>query len=417
MSRPIAQCLARCREPLNKERFSKQINMISITFLNGEVWECSEEEWADQTMEVYIARQLQVSPEQLCVQLLHPPSTYMALILPRKVCSIELDGVKPVRQFEWLRTCRNESILRWWLSTPSPPLELFANPHPLAVEWILDRLRHQVEGCNGMEDSIANELCLNPHPEVVEMILSHPEWQHLGMMAKNENESIIDEVLLRMDPHDLHIWFELFHHPHHTVAVEKAFSYCFHTAVTPLPKLPAHPHPRLLDLWYEDKGSFSSPGWLATGHPRVLDWWMEWLDRQLFAAIDYRAAQFDYEPWVDWLLNNRHRVQTMYLSRNPHPKMIAYLQAHPEDIELEQLVLNPSPDAVKMSLEQLTYACDWDRQMVWHNAIRNPNPDMMRGLLHLPRRPIIPDRAVWECFSTSDEWDLSICHRKVEDET
>lgn len=173
---------------------------MKVLLLNGEIIEFPNDPNDSSKHHQTISKHLNIHPLQL--RLIKPTNfnedTYWAFISPKPV--VQLSEYKIVNDFhnisyesydsydfEWLRTCVNESVLTYFLKLRPCSKHLYRNPHPLVVEAILDHFDKNKE-------STIVELNKNPSDRVVDFLLAHPQWIRLSTIRHNLNPRAIRYV-------------------------------------------------------------------------------------------------------------------------------------------------------------------------------------------------------------------------------
>lgn len=126
----------------------------------------------------------------------HENKTLNALILPRKTVvlsdygSLIKDDLSSVREYaqysehHWIRDCVNESVLKKLLSLDPLPPAVFANPHPLVLEFLF------TTGYGLIETYKQN---INPRS-------NHPEKKYMECVCQNffsnPSDIVVDKILI-----------------------------------------------------------------------------------------------------------------------------------------------------------------------------------------------------------------------------
>lgn len=426
---------------------------MKVLLLNGEIIEFPNDPSNYTKHHQIISKHLNIHPLQL--RLIKPTNfnedTYWAFISPKPV--VHLSEYKIVNDsydsydsydFEWLRTCVNESILAYFVKLYPRSKYLYMNPHPLVVEAILDDFDENKE-------STIVELNKNPSDRVVDFFLAHPQWIRLSTISQNVNPRAIryvyNEYILNIlnilntiqEREHIRCLCHILIHPHtQEDMVEHAFTelvklrYGLITLVkllndtTNYTNINKYIFPKLMrqnsqtfqevfrhfQFYQRDYRqicqSISDKLETLTNVTKVSnvtnDTYFDVLDNvSRLATISDSDEVMDFilsKPVLDvWLKSHEYTGSVVKLFSNPHPKAVEWAIANYDRIgdvdtyhrQYRTLIHNnPHPDAVDFALSLLSQVKPKDRYFQHTN---NYNPKYVMGVL---------ESGMMECLRWSD---------------
>lgn len=285
-----------------------------------------------------------------------------------------------LRYADWAEDCTNDSILTYLLSLPEPPLHLFANPHPLTVDHVLEYLVQRVQG---IDYPYLIPALRNPNDRIVDYFLSEKDTVDTfpNVFVRNQHSRVgewIDSYAIKHKVWTSYSFLNYLIHPHVS----------YETLTQLLSHIPASQF--VMEVWNMREVRFPEALQRA-----VMDIHGEFLTREhtsttsvlvLVKCGRYNWSQLLQMPSFLWnfLFDlPEDEIVDMWISTfsqypheggvrktcaaNPHPRMVRWvmdtlrtLESDPKDLVdevsiqflLGGLVYNPHPDAVAYVTER-----------------------------------------------------------------
>lgn len=330
---------------------------------------------------------------------------------------------------------KNTSIICLFLPYFHQEADMWLNPHPLTVRELLkavpDAIQYTFKDARDVRDAkdVTDEdrekerdrrhkLCnmnMNPSDDVLNYLFAHPEFIEPYYFAQNNNPRVVPYVL---ENHSNIV-------ERYPDLIKKLFSTAFRVnediihddiidklwalrgkqvrgwSLVKLDNIVLN-HPRAIELFIENFESFESLDSLDTLEYVILSSDERLVQIGLCQIETFEIAetitdaqrlrlnkfstlkrQFLSRPvdmiveWVmDQLSQNRERI-SYFIQANPHPRIVEWLLAHPQQIDSSYFVTNPHPDAVEWCKKWFSDNLNgpfYDRLV---KAVKNPNVDLL----------------------------------------
>jgi hypothetical protein len=270
--------------------------------------------------------------------------------------------------------------LEWGIMELHAPLDKFdirllaANPHPAAVEYVLQRtaaLEKPSQPAIDMDltlTSVKAAVCsypsiaisTNPNDDIVDWLLQHPEYIHIGAMSSNSNQRATQYYL----EHVTHIDWSAFSTNESDLAVRTILADPCHMHTN---RFVANKNPMAIAYIAQHLDEFSLKDLVRCEDPDVTKIAFDRLmgavrPANAFASLSAQSngsmierligrvelnisfmATNTHDTAVDYVIKHCRSAKHIHaFSLNTNPKAVAWLAAHPKHIHMPFFAMNPA---------------------------------------------------------------------------